>query len=105
MLVGGRGRAAARWVLAVVAAAAAPASCGGGDSDARPAADGRAPVAAAAAAPAVAILVYHHLAQPPDGDRHASLWVAPQRFRAQVRALHAAGVHAVTLAQVHEAWH
>ena len=98
-------RAAARWVLAMVAAAAALASCGGGDSDARPRAEGAAPARAAAAAPAVPILLYHHLGDPPAGDRHASLWVAPQRFRAQVRALHAAGLHAVTLARVHAAWH
>jgi peptidoglycan/xylan/chitin deacetylase (PgdA/CDA1 family) len=95
MVVGGGVRAAARWVLAVGAAAAVLASCGGGDSDARP---------AATPAPAVPILLYHHLAAPPPGDRHASLWVAPQRFRAQLRALHAAGFHAVTLARVHDAW-
>jgi peptidoglycan/xylan/chitin deacetylase (PgdA/CDA1 family) len=55
--------------------------------------------------PAVPILLYHHLGDPPPGERHASLWVTPRRFRAQLDALDRAGFHAVTLARVWDAWH
>lgn len=61
--------------------------------------------AATARPPAVAILLYHHLATPPRGDRHASLWVTPQRFAAQMAALDRAGFRAVTLGDVWRAWH
>jgi peptidoglycan/xylan/chitin deacetylase (PgdA/CDA1 family) len=65
----------------------------------------RKPGSTAAARPAVAILLYHHLAPAPRGDPHASLWTTPARFRAQLRALAAAGFHAVTLRAVWDAWH
>ncbi|HWI74109.1 MAG TPA: polysaccharide deacetylase family protein [Baekduia sp.] len=61
--------------------------------------------AAAAHQPAVPILLYHHLATPPRGDPHGSLWVTPARFTAHVAALYRAGFHAVTLAAVWRAWH
>jgi peptidoglycan/xylan/chitin deacetylase (PgdA/CDA1 family) len=93
--------------LAAALAAGALASCAGQAGDASttgPAAQAAA-AGAAAAQPAVALLVYHHLADPPPGDPHASLWVAPRRFGQHLRALAAAGFHAVTLAQVVGAWH
>jgi peptidoglycan/xylan/chitin deacetylase (PgdA/CDA1 family) len=76
-------------------------------------AGGTAPVAArtaaarttAAAGPAVPILLYHHLARPPRGDPHASLWITPRRFAEHMEALDAAGLHPVTLAAVWRAWH
>lgn len=58
-----------------------------------------------AAAPPVPILLYHHLADPPRGERNASLWVTPRRFVAHLDALRRAGFHAVTLARVWDAWH
>ncbi|WCB95080.1 hypothetical protein DSM104299_03822 [Baekduia alba] len=61
--------------------------------------------AGAAPRPKVPILVYHHVGDPPRGERNPSLYVTPQRFRAQIRALRAAGFHAVTLARVWAAWH
>jgi peptidoglycan/xylan/chitin deacetylase (PgdA/CDA1 family) len=81
-----------RWIAVLVLGAVAAVGCGGSDSDARPTAG------------AVPILLYHHLGAPPPGDRHASLYVDRRQFTAQVRALHAAGFHAVTLGQVRRAW-
>jgi peptidoglycan/xylan/chitin deacetylase (PgdA/CDA1 family) len=81
-----------RWIAVLVLGAVAAASCGGSDSDARP------------TPRAVPILLYHHLGAPARGDRHASLHVDAHQFAAQVRALHAAGFRAVTLAQVRRAW-
>lgn len=60
---------------------------------------------ARAAGPAVPILVYHHLGDPPAGERNPSLWVAPTRFAAQLDALKRAGFHAVSLKTVWDAWH
>jgi peptidoglycan/xylan/chitin deacetylase (PgdA/CDA1 family) len=68
-------------------------------------AGGERPAAARAASPAVPILLYHHLGDPPPGERHASLWVTPRRFAAQLAALDRAGFRAVTLARVWDAWH
>jgi peptidoglycan/xylan/chitin deacetylase (PgdA/CDA1 family) len=93
----------ARWIAAMVACAAVMASCGGSDSAARPTTS--APTAAATAPGGVPILLYHHLGEATPSDPHASLWVSPARFAAQLRALHAAGFRAVTLARVWRAWH
>jgi peptidoglycan/xylan/chitin deacetylase (PgdA/CDA1 family) len=82
-----------RGLKLLLLGAAAAVGIGGLRSDAR------------AEGPAVPILLYHHLAAPPAADPHSGLYVDPGRFAAQVRALHAAGFHAVTLAQVHRAWH
>jgi peptidoglycan/xylan/chitin deacetylase (PgdA/CDA1 family) len=60
---------------------------------------------ARAAGQAVPILVYHHLGDPPKGERNPSLWVPPPRFAQQLDALRRAGFHAVTLAKVWAAWH
>jgi peptidoglycan/xylan/chitin deacetylase (PgdA/CDA1 family) len=100
------GRVVAR--LAAAVAAAALAACGGRAGDAATTGFGPAarpaPPRTAAPRPAVALLLYHHLADPPPGDAHTSLWVSPQRFAQQIHALAAAGFHAVTLAQVDRAW-
>lgn len=85
-----------RRALAIALVAAFAAGCG---------ASGDGPSAARAARPAVPILLYHHLADPPRGERNPSLWVTPARFAAHVRALRRAGFRAVTLARVWEAWH
>lgn len=99
---GGRRRGAR--CVATFLAVALLAGCGEG-SGARPAtAAPDRPVPARAASPAVPILLYHHLGDPPPGERHASLWVTPRRFRAHLEALDRAGFHAVTLARVWDAW-
>jgi len=48
--------------------------------------------------------MYHVLAPPPRGAPFPGLYVPPQEFSAQMRALAAAGYHAVTLAEVRRAW-
>ena len=53
----------------------------------------------------VPILMYHHIAVPPDDARNPRLWVRPSRLSAQLRALQAAGYRAVTLSRVWRAWH
>ncbi|HWH96469.1 MAG TPA: polysaccharide deacetylase family protein [Baekduia sp.] len=92
-------RARARCLAAALACGVVVAGCAAGG------ASGTQPARSAAPRPAVPILVYHHLATPAKGDPHASLWVEPGRFRAQLRALAAAGFHAVTLDRVQRAWH
>lgn len=64
------------------------------------------PVVAGAAARRipVPILMYHVVSDPPPGTPYPDLWVSPPAFRAQVRALAAAGYHGVTLSQVFAAW-
>jgi peptidoglycan/xylan/chitin deacetylase (PgdA/CDA1 family) len=54
---------------------------------------------------AVPILMYHVIGYAPPGTRLPSLWVTPQEFRAEVRALRDAGFHGVTLREVWDAWH
>src|SRR4051794_5544752 len=96
-----------RGLAAAALGAVGLAGCGGAAGGAPPpgaAAARGAAAAAAAARPAVPILLYHHLDDPPAGDPHASLWVTPRRFAAQLRALRRAGFHAVTLARVRRAW-
>ncbi|HEY6761839.1 MAG TPA: polysaccharide deacetylase family protein [Baekduia sp.] len=67
---------------------------------------GDAKTTASAAGPrSVAILVYHHLGDPPPGERNPSLYVTPERFRATVAALDRSGFQAVTLGRVWAAWH
>lgn len=60
---------------------------------------------ARAAAPPVPILLYHHLADPPRGERNPSLWTTPRRFLQHLDALRRAGFHAVTLQRAWDAWH
>ena len=85
-------------LLAVASLLGAGTACG--------ASGGRAEKARAEVAPpAVPILLYHHLATPPRGERSASLWVTPRRFSQHLDALARAGFRAVTLKQVWRAWH
>jgi peptidoglycan/xylan/chitin deacetylase (PgdA/CDA1 family) len=59
---------------------------------------------AAARRASVPILMYHVIAAPPPGTPYPELWVPPQQFRAQMRALAAAGYRGVTLAAAFAAW-
>lgn len=59
---------------------------------------------AAARHAAVPILMYHVIAAPRPGTALAQLWVAPERFSAQMAALAGAGYRAVTLGRVFAAW-
>ena len=52
----------------------------------------------------VPILMYHVIAAPPAGAPFPGLYVEPQEFAAQMRALRQAGWHAVTLDQVEAYW-
>jgi peptidoglycan/xylan/chitin deacetylase (PgdA/CDA1 family) len=49
--------------------------------------------------------MYHAIGEPPPGAPYPALFVSPALFRAQMRALAAAGYHAVTLDRVWRAWH
>jgi peptidoglycan/xylan/chitin deacetylase (PgdA/CDA1 family) len=53
---------------------------------------------------AVPILMYHVIAAPPAGAPFPGLYVEPQLFAAQMRALEQAGWHAVTPDQVEANW-
>lgn len=116
-------RLAAACALAVLALV----GCGGGSSAADGGvtsastsplplgAEGGQTVAAAAPRPmpgahrapheAVPILMYHVIGYLKPGAANPALWVSPQEFAAQVRAVRRAGFNAVTLEQVWEAWH
>ena len=63
------------------------------------------PGARAASGPPVPILMYHHIAPAGQYARLPALWVRPEAFAAQVRALRRAGYRAVTLGRVWDAWH
>ncbi len=52
----------------------------------------------------VPVLMYHVIAPPPGGAPFPGLYVQPQEFAAQMRALKAAGWHAVTLDQLRAYW-
>lgn len=52
----------------------------------------------------VPILMYHVIAAPPVGAPFPGLYVRPDEFAAQMRALKSAGWHAVTLDQVEAYW-
>ena len=52
----------------------------------------------------VPILMYHVIATPPAGAPFPGLYVPPAEFAAQMRALKAAGWHAVTLDEVQAYW-
>lgn len=52
----------------------------------------------------VPILMYHVINAPPSGAPFPGLYVSPGEFAAQMRALKAAGWHAVTLDQVEANW-
>ena len=62
-----------------------------------------APAEAASRDVEVPILLYHHVAEPPTGSRRA-LYVPPDLFAAQLRALKKAGFTAVTLERAWAAW-
>src|SRR5579885_455044 len=62
------------------------------------------PVTAASRTAAVPILMYHVLAPPPPGAPFPGLYVPAAEFAAQMRAVAAAGFHAVTLDEVRRAW-
>ena len=53
----------------------------------------------------VPVLMYHAIGMPPAGAPYPELFVSRGLFRAQMRALAAAGYHAVTLDHVWRAWH
>ncbi len=53
----------------------------------------------------VPVLMYHAIGEPPPGAPYPALFVSPALFRAQMRALAAAGYHPVTLDRVWRAWH
>jgi peptidoglycan/xylan/chitin deacetylase (PgdA/CDA1 family) len=89
----------ARRIVVAIACGVVVAGCASGASPAKTTTRG------ATAGGAVPILLYHHLATPPRGDPHASLWTTPRRFAQHVRALVAAGFHGVTLDAVWKAWH
>src|SRR4051795_7099038 len=48
---------------------------------------------------AIPILMYHVISAAPASAPYPQLWVAPERFAAEMRALHRAGYHAITLAE------
>jgi peptidoglycan/xylan/chitin deacetylase (PgdA/CDA1 family) len=52
----------------------------------------------------VPVLMYHVIAPPPSGAPFPGLYVQPDEFAAQMRALKAAGWHAVTLDQLRAYW-
>ena len=53
----------------------------------------------------VVILMFHVVSAAPSGAAYRDLWVAPGRFRSDMRALARAGCHATTLDAVWRAWH
>jgi peptidoglycan/xylan/chitin deacetylase (PgdA/CDA1 family) len=52
----------------------------------------------------VPILMYHVINPPPPGAKFPGLYVPPEEFAAQMRALAAAGFHAVTMDQMLAGW-
>ena len=54
---------------------------------------------------AVPVLMYHVIKAPPPGTPYPELWVAPERFSAEMAALRRDGYRGVTLLQVLHAWH
>jgi peptidoglycan/xylan/chitin deacetylase (PgdA/CDA1 family) len=48
--------------------------------------------------------MYHHIAAPPPATRLPALWVSPEAFAAQLRALRAGGYEGVSLGRVWSAW-
>jgi peptidoglycan/xylan/chitin deacetylase (PgdA/CDA1 family) len=53
----------------------------------------------------VPVLMYHAIGNPPPGAPYPLLYTAPAAFRAQMRALAAAGYRPVSLDRVWRAWH
>ncbi len=72
---------------------------------AAPAAAAPLPGAPRASREPVPILLYHHVGPRPAGKVKVDLYVPARDFANQVRALAAAGYHAVTLQRVWDAWH
>jgi peptidoglycan/xylan/chitin deacetylase (PgdA/CDA1 family) len=64
----------------------------------------RAPVHVAPSRQSVPVLMYHVVTAPPPGTKLPGLWVPGPAFRAQVKALAAAGYTGVTLDTVLDAW-
>ena len=52
----------------------------------------------------VPILMYHVINSPPPGAKFPGLYVSPEEFSAQMRALAGAGFHAVTMDQMRANW-
>jgi peptidoglycan/xylan/chitin deacetylase (PgdA/CDA1 family) len=52
----------------------------------------------------IPILMYHVIADPPPATPNIGLWVRPQVFAAEMRALHRAGYWAIGLRQAWRAW-
>jgi peptidoglycan/xylan/chitin deacetylase (PgdA/CDA1 family) len=109
--------------LVVALAAVVGAGCGGSSSSSPGATTGHAPPVQVANGPAsaplpvrpapihvapshaaVPILMYHVIGTPPAGAPYPGLWVAADRFRAQLDALARARFTAVTLDTVLDAW-
>jgi peptidoglycan/xylan/chitin deacetylase (PgdA/CDA1 family) len=109
-----RRRAVALLVLAAVVAAVvvvAWPSADGPGSKQKGGATARSPAAPHTARAAVdprgtgtPILMYHVIGAPPPGAPFPALYVTPQEFAAQMRALAAAGWTAVTLDRLWDAW-
>lgn len=109
-------RSVRAWALATAACAVLVAVAGCAGSEPAPTAHVTAPAGAdgvrkppvvplhRAPREAVPILVYHVIGDVPAGARLPALFVGPQRFAAQVRALRDAGYHGVTMQQVYDAW-
>jgi peptidoglycan/xylan/chitin deacetylase (PgdA/CDA1 family) len=79
---------------------------GGGRGAGSPGGAGTSAASANGSAPRspVPILMYHVIAAPPAGAPFPGLYVDPEEFAAQMRALKSAGWHAVTLDQVAANW-
>ena len=52
----------------------------------------------------IPILMYHVVAVRPTYTQYPQLWVAPQDFAAEMRALKQAGYYAITLREAYDAW-
>ena len=106
-------RCAPAWILTVAVCAVFLVAQGCARSAPEPTAAATAPVSAAmppdtpvypAPRTPVPILMYHVIGDVPADARLPALYVSPDRFAIQVRALQRAGYHGVTLQQVHNAW-
>ena len=118
-----RGRIVVPLALAVLCVASVAALDGPGDGSRRPAGTASpvrtrpmvpadTPVAVPLPAPRfrrvrtpVPVLMYHAIGNPPPGAPYPELYTSRNAFRAQMRALAAAGYQPVTLERVWRAWH
>jgi len=76
-----------------------------GSSPAHPRGAGSGAVHGPPGTAAVPILMYHVINPPPGGAPFPGLYVAPSEFEGQMRALHEAGYHAVTMDELLAYWH